>query len=214
MVKLSADGTSFTGKNIPCGSTVPELTLASIVGGGKVSIEVPNAVWDMQPALEFPVTGTISGSSYTQDGSSALVGLTMTDPNAAWPTSYTSITAADVDKDGKPGLTGIPKGGGGYVNPPVSIMGSRADQVDLASRTQISLKGTFTSCTEQSGDATTKFLDNHIVACHVVGGSDCTANQVKFLDDNRTAYIIGSGSYVAKIVPDNASCSDVRAALP
>ena len=138
----------------------------------------------------------------------------MTDPNASWPFSHTAITSVDVDGDGAPGLTALPKSASGYVNPPVSITGARADRLYVANRTQIDLKGTFTSCTEHSGEAKAKYFDNHVVGCHVAGGGDCTANQVKFEDDNRTAYTIAGGSYVAKIVADNASCSDVRNALP
>jgi hypothetical protein len=141
----------------------------------------------------------------------------MTNPTAAWPSAYTSITADDVDKDGKAGLTSIPKNGGGYVYPPLSISGSsgaKADQVYVASRTGVDMDGTLTSCTDQSGTTTTKYLDNHVVGCHVLGGGECTAAQTKFLDDNRTAFTVTGGTYVAKIVPDTATCADVRAALP
>jgi hypothetical protein len=221
MDKLTVSGNNLTGHSIPCGNTVPELSLTSIVGGGKVEIEVPMSFWDVQPPLEFALSGTTSGwasgGSITQTGDADLVGLTMSDPNAAWPSSYTSVTAADVDKDGRPGLLGIPKTSSGYVNPPVSIvgaLGSRADKVDLASRTAIDLDGAFTSCTEHSGKATAKHLDNHVVGCHLAGGADCSAAQVKFLDDNRTVYVISGGTYVAKMVSDNTTCADVRAALP
>jgi hypothetical protein len=221
MDKLTLNGNKLSGQSIPCGNTVPEISLASIVGGGKVEIEVPMSFWDVQPPLEFALSGTTSGwapgSSITQTGEAALVGLTMSDPNGTWPSSYTSVTAADVDKDGRPGLLGIPKSSSGYVNPPVSIVGAlgpRADKVDLASRTAIDVDGSFTSCTEHSGKATAKYLDNHVVGCHVVGGADCSASQAKFLDDNRTVYVIAGGTYVAKMVADNATCADVRAALP
>jgi hypothetical protein len=216
--KVSTTGTSFAGKTIPCGSTVPEISLSSLIGGGKVIMEIPESFWDSQSAPEDSTSGTISGwgqdSTFTLASPPALLGLTMTDPNVAWPASYTSLTTDDIDKDGAPGLTTFPKSGSGYVNPPVSIMGTRADRVSVASRTQIDMKGAFTGCTEHSGAATAKYLDNHVVGCHVVGGSDCTATQVKFEDDNRTVYTVTSGTYVAKIVADNATCSDVRNALP
>ena len=220
LAKASTSGTTLSGTTQPCGNIVPEITLAGIVGGGKVLIEVPNAFWDAQ-APKFPLTGTQSGwtpnSTFVANSDPALVGLTMTDPNAAWPSSYTSVTADDVDKDGKAGLTAIPKNGGGYVYPPLSIVGAagaKADQVYLASRTKVDLDGAFTSCTDQSGKTTTKFLDQHVVGCHVVGGGECSASQVQFLDDNRTAYTVTGGTYVAKIVADTATCSDVRTALP
>lgn len=218
---VDSDGTTISGKTFPCGSTVPEISLTSIVGGGKVEIDVPMSFWDIQPALEFAVSGAASewapGGTITQSGEPALVGLTMTDPNASWPASYTSVQPVDVDKDGKSALTAVPRSGSGYVNPPLSVigaMGPRADRVDVVNRTAIDISGSFTSCTEHSGKATAKYLDNHVVGCHVTGSSECNASQVKFLDDNRTAYVIKDGSYVAKMVSDNATCTDVRAALP
>jgi hypothetical protein len=221
LAKPLMSGTTSSGMRQPCGTDVPEATLAAIVGGGKLKIEVPSAVWDAQPPLQFPLASTQSGwapnSTIKWTAQPALVGLTMTDPNAAWPASYTSITTADVDKDGKPGLTSIPKSDTGYVNPPLSILGSlgdKADQVYVATRTDVDMDGVFTSCTDQSGTTKTKYLDNHVVGCHVAGGGECTAAQAKFLDDNRTLFTVTGGTYVAKIVPDTATCADVRAALP
>jgi hypothetical protein len=220
LAKPSTSGTTLSGTIQPCGNIVPEATLSALVGGGKIQIVVPNAFWDTQ-APKFQLTGTQSGwtsnSTVVLNNDPALVGLTMTDPNAAWPASYTSITADDVDKDGKAGLTAMPQSGSGYVNPPLSILGaagSKADQVYLATRTEVNLDGAFTSCIDQSGKATTKFLDQHVVGCHVEGGAECTAAEAKFLDDNRTAFTVTGGTYVAKIVADTATCSDVRTALP
>lgn len=218
--KFSLDGNMIKGKTIPCGSTVPPLTLTSIVGGGKVLVDIPMSFWDLKPPLEFVMSGKLSGwalgGTITLTGDPALVGLTMTDPNSSWPASYTSITPVDVDKDGKSGLSAIPMNGSGYANPPLSIFGAlgpRADRVDVVNRSVIDISGTFTSCTEHSGQAIAKNLDNHIVGCHVAGGNECSPSQVKFLDDNRTVYVIKSGTYVSKVVPDNVTCADVRAAL-
>jgi hypothetical protein len=220
LAKTSTSGTTLSGTTQPCGNIVPETTLSGLVGGGKLLIEVPNAFWDAQ-APKFPLTGTQAGwtpnSTVVLNSDPALVGLTMTDPNAAWPSSYTSVTTDDVDKDGKPGLTAIPKSGSGYVNPPLSIAGAtgaKADQVYLATRTEVNMEGAFTSCTDQSGKTTTKYLDQHVVGCHVAGGGECSASQAKFLDDNRTAFTVTGGTYVSKIVADTAICADVRAALP
>jgi hypothetical protein len=220
LAKTSTSGTALSGTIQPCGNIVPEATLSALVGGGKIQIEVPNAFWDAH-SPKFALTGTQSGwtpnSTVALNSAPALVGLTMTDPNAAWPTSYTSITADDVDQDNKAGLTAMPKSGASYVNPPLSILGAsgaKADQVYLATRTEVNTDGAFTSCLDQSGKTTTKYLDQHVVGCHVEGGGECTAAQAKFLDDNRTAFTVTGGTYLAKIVPDTATCADVRAALP
>jgi hypothetical protein len=76
------------------------------------------------------------------------------------------------------------------------------------------LKGTTTSCTEQSGTVNVKFFDNHVIGCHNTMNAECDANQTKFVDDSRTVYVPGAATFVAKKVPDNATCAEVRAALP
>jgi hypothetical protein len=82
----------------------------------------------------------------------------------------------------------------------------------------VQLTGKTTSCDEQAGTATAKFFDNHIVGCHVFNGGDCTktgvGNQTDFIDTSRTVYVPGAGTFVSKKLADNASCADVRAALP
>jgi hypothetical protein len=57
-------------------------------------------------------------------------------------------------------------------------------------------------------------FDNHVVGCHIEGGAECSADQADFVDQNRMRYMVTSATYEAKVVPDDASCGDVRAALP
>jgi hypothetical protein len=146
-----------------------------------------------------------------------LVGLTLADPNSAWPASYTMVTAVDIDADGAPGITGIPRSGGGYVQPPVATailgLGAKADKIYLASRTAVALTGTVTSCTEQAGTVTVKFFDNHIVGCHVAGGDACTTAQVDFVDTNRTTFTVSGGTFTSKVIADDATCTTARAAM-
>ena len=149
----------------------------------------------------------------------ALVGLTMNDPfNAPWPATYTGITGADAEGDGKLGITGIPKNTGGYVYPPTSlgVFGSApaADRVYIASRTVLALKGQTTTCDDQAGMVTVKFFDNHVIGCHNTNNAECDANQVKFIDDSRTVYVPTGATFVNKRLPDTATCAEVRAALP
>jgi hypothetical protein len=44
--------------------------------------------------------------------------------------------------------------------------------------------------------------------------SSYNTNQADFVDQNRMKYMVKSGTYEAKVVADDASCADVRAALP
>jgi hypothetical protein len=221
LAQMMVDGMTLTNTTRPCGSTLPELVLKPLVGGGKLNLEVPNSVWDAPAAPKASTTGTISGwnvgSQLHTETINVLVGLTMPDPNGPWPGSHNMVTAVDSDGDGQPGITAIPKGGAGYVQPPVETpilgFGAKADKVYLASRTALSLSGTVTSCTEQAGMVTVKFFDNHVVGCHVNAGAECTPAQVDFIDMNSTQYNVAGGTFTSKVVPDTASCADARAAL-
>jgi hypothetical protein len=219
LAKMTANGTALTGTIQLCGNTLPELMLTPLVGGGTVAVEIPQAVWDSPSAPKFSTTGTLEGwnpgSTLTTAPTIALIGLTMPDPQAAWPASYTMVTSVDTDMDGNPGITGIPKTGAGYVQTPVATpilgIGARADKLYLASRTGVALNGKMTSCTEQSGSAAISFFDSHVLGCHVSGGTECTAAQVDFVDTNQTKYTMMSGTFTSKILPDTATCADARA---
>jgi hypothetical protein len=215
----TANGLALTGMTQPCGNTLPELTLKPLVGGGMALVEVPDAVWDLPSAPKFATVGTLAawttGSALVTDPTIALVGVTLADPDAAWPASYTMLTPADVDGDGNPGITGIPRTAPGYVQTPVSTplpgYSPRADKVFLASRTGVALSGTLTSCTEQAGTVSVKYFDNHIVGCHVSGGDLCTPTQTNFIDSNRTKYTVTGATFTSKFVKDDATCADARA---
>jgi hypothetical protein len=220
LAKMAANGTALTGTIQLCGFTLPDLTLTPLVGGGIVRVEIPQTVWDAPSAPTlFPTTGTLdswnTGSTLTTAPTIALVGLTMPNPQAAWPTSYTMVTPVDFDGDGSPGLTGTPKVGPGYVQTPVSLpilgAGAKADKLFLASRTGLALTGKLTSCTEQSGTAAITFFDSHVLGCHVSGGDACTPAQIDFVDSNRTKYTMMSGTFTSKFVADAANCADARA---
>jgi hypothetical protein len=214
--RLTVDGTSMTGTVSPCGSALPPFTFSGLIGGGNCRIEIPDGVWDTAGFPAFDSTATIAGwepgSALTvpSDGV-ALVGLTMADPTAAWPDSYTGVDAPDTDADGNPGITAIPATGQGFASPPVSIIGPRVDQVYLATRTGVELNGAFTSCTEIEGDVTLTLFDQHVVGCRTVDGDTCNANQTDFVDVNRTIYTAMPGTFKASILSEGATCSDARA---
>jgi hypothetical protein len=230
---LSANGTALSGQAMSCGTTLPDIVLGPLgniaAGGmnGKVSIAIPFASWDAPSVPKFQETGTLAGwavgSAINMDPTVALVGLTMPDPMAAWPASFTGITGVDAEGDGSLGITGIPKKDGtNYVYPPTAIglggLQPVADKVYIASRTVIQLAGKTTTCEEQAGTATAKFFDNHVIGCHVFNGGECTntgnGNQTDFIDASRTIYVPTSGTFTSKKLADNATCADVRAALP
>jgi hypothetical protein len=151
----------------------------------------------------------------------ALVGFS--DPNGApatWPASYSDIAMTnDFDGDMHPGVTGVPRSGGGFLLPPTSALGApspgpRADKLYLVDRNMASALLTRTSCDDASGISTFMHFDNHLIGCHVSGGAACTPTEVKFIDDNRTTYTVSSATTSATTIQDGATCADVRNKLP
>jgi hypothetical protein len=209
-----------------CGTILPETTLTALgsaaAGGSKILIEIPGAVWDAPSMPKFPASGMIASAA---NGAfklewTSLVGLTLADPKAAWPDSYTGLSASaqDADGDGKPGYTAVPRSGGGFVLPPTAIglggSAPAAEKVFLVSRDAISLQGTRTSCDDAAGPAQLTALDSHAVGCSLAGGADCNQRQIDFVDQNRMKYAVKSATFVAKRVADDATCAQVRQALP
>ncbi|MGZ5969998.1 MAG: hypothetical protein ACXWP4_20135, partial [Polyangiales bacterium] len=166
----------------------------------------------------FMTTGTSAGfnvgDAVTMNPVAVIVGTTLADPAGAWP-GATALVGQDHDGDGHLGISATPKNGGGYARPPTSLaMSSRADLLYIASRTTSGTTGKRTTCDETSGTATVTKFDNHVIGCHVFGGSDCSASESKFVDDNRTVFTLGTATYKSKVIPDGSTCDAVRAALP
>ncbi|MEO7093900.1 MAG: hypothetical protein ABI175_11660 [Polyangiales bacterium] len=217
--KFTVDGANaITATNSACGSLIPDIQTTPIAGGAKVQAEFPAALWNAPSMPTFAATGTQNGfdvgSTITIVASPVLLGLTMTDPKAAWPAA-TAITGADSDGDGKLGITAVPKVATGYDQPPTSLLRTnKADKLYIASRITVTTNGTRTACDAQSGPATVANFDNHIIGCHVAGGGECSAGDAKFIDDNRTVYKVDSATFESKLMPGSPTCDEVRALLP
>jgi hypothetical protein len=235
---FTASGNSFSGTTRTCGTTLPGVTLTGLgsiaAGGSKVQILLGDSVWSASAMPTYMSTGTQTGynpgDTITVNPTVALIGLALpqgTDPSSyAWPSSTWSFpsgtTFPDHDGDGNPGITATPQMGNGYVDPPtaVGLGGSApsADQIYVATRSDIALSGKWSSCTDQSGTATINHFDNHVVGCHIKNGGACTTGaantQADFIDQNRTVYAPGSATFVAKTLASGAKCSDVLTALP
>jgi hypothetical protein len=236
--KYAVNGNKLTGTSQTCGLALPDLQLSGLgqiaAGGMKVQIEVPPSVWATPSMPTFPSTATSTAwdpsGTFSVDPSVSLIGLALpapTDPaTAMWPSSSWTFpqgtTFPDHDGDKNPGITATPRNGNGYVFPPtaVGLGGSApvADQVYIVSRNKIGQSGKWTSCQDLSGTATVALFDNHVVGCRIHGGSTCTTNaantQADFLDQNRTIYVPGAASFVAKTLASTATCADVLTALP
>ena len=209
------DGSTATIESQSCGSVLPPITTGALAGSEKILPEIPDTAWDAANMPKFTGTCTRNGDVVTVDPGVALVGLSMSDPTAAWPAAK-NISGVDHDGDGKSGLTAIPKETDGFKAIPTDISRSkRADKVYLAIRNMMTLTATAPECSESySGTANVSKFENHVIGCHVKGGNECDDTQKKFVDDNRTVYVLGKATFSSMRVPATATCADVRAALP
>jgi hypothetical protein len=204
-----------TVESMSCGTVLPVITTTAVAGSVMILPEIPDAAWDSPMMPKFAGTATRSGSMLSIDSGIALIGLTLQNPNGAWP-SASSIMGLDQDGDGRAGITAIPRDGGGFSPPPTSLAQTqRADKLDLVIRNAMTLMATAEGCPDSySGSADVSHFDNHVIGCHVKGGADCTPAEQQFVDEQRTVFIPGTATFMSKTVPDGASCADVRAALP
>ena len=220
-VVYTANGNTLSGTLQACGISLPPTTLTALGGGGMIQIDVPDDKWEAPSMPRFQVDGTQTAwdiGATLNFSYVALIGFTMADAaTAPWPQSYADITMTnDAEGDMHVGLTAVPRSGGTYKLPPTSIAQSaRADQLYIVIRQVTSATLTRTACDQASGSATFMYLNNHVVGCHVMGGSDCVPpDDITFIDNNRAIYEITGATAQAKVVADTATCADVRAALP
>lgn len=223
--ELTFEKDRFTGTARPCGSTIPALTKAALVGGGQVKLEFPGPVWESPAMPVFQVTGSSAGfdlgAALSMDPVASAVGLTMDDPlNDAWPGQASQVTVVDHDGDGSPGIRAIPRTDPPFGAPPLDLggvvdpNGARADEVYLATRTVVQLAGTRGSCTSAAGTAQVSSFDSRVVGCHVKGGGACTRAQSDFIDAVQPKLEVVSATFEMVQVPPAATCAAVRAALP
>jgi hypothetical protein len=220
-LKLSTNGSDISGKMRPCGTILPPTQLTALAGGKKVLIELPDSIWDSAEMPEFDVKGTLSGgadSASVKMNWISTVGITLADVSGAWPKTGKEVQASDVDGDGKPGYSSVPRDGGDYTLPPTSlsaaIAGPWADRVYLVSRHIMAVDGARAACDRAAGAVQVDAFDSHVVGCHLKGAGECDDAQAKFVDENRMIYTVKSATFTLQRVADAATCADVRAAAP
>jgi hypothetical protein len=233
----------ITGKTQTCQSTTPAISLNAIgqgavgaPGPAQVAILLPSSTWNAPTMPKFNVTGTLGGwhvgASFAIDPVTTLAGLSPTSPfakaDAVWPMSGTQLMPSDIvddDGDGHPGITSIPRSSSTtgmadamYYVPKTATTGGRpTDKLYLVLRTELSLSGTNTSCTEGSGDANVTQLNNHVVGCEVSMPpmTNCDPAEYQYIDSNTTVYSVMSGTYATKqLTGATPTCDDAVAAFP
>jgi ABC-type branched-subunit amino acid transport system substrate-binding protein len=219
-VQLSQSGSALQGTVVPCGQTVPDFSNAILIAE-TYGVEYPASIFDRTPMLPgVPSAGTIGGAmpgaSFSLGRTAWLAGITLRDPvEDVWPNTF-ELMPRDDDADGEPAITGLYKRGIPHVAVPVdSAAAARADRGFIAVRIVFDLEGSLSSCTQSFGAANVQAIDSHTVGCSLsVTGLSCTGMQANHLDTNTPSYSVGASSYALQKVADQASCSDVRAALP
>jgi hypothetical protein len=230
----------LAGTVVHCGIVEPPLALNAVgkTAIGVSSIQDPEvatvfdpSTWEMirtSNSSSIPVTGTLGGSS---EGTPLRInqvvsllgirpGSTWSFDSTTWPSTESSILISDlVDNDGdaKPGITGSERNDPPFVMPRSGLGMSfpEADHLYLVYRTEFSLDGRESAdCRSWCGSATVNLLDSHVVGCHLSTGADCDESGTTFLDANRTVLRPGTAMFTSVIVPDGATCTDVRNAIP
>jgi hypothetical protein len=207
----------FEAKLYTCGIKLPTFYSSLLCEGYET--EFPDSTWDRTDIAPFAVKGTFSGfspgSSMALNSMDYVFGIDMKDVTGKWPTSDETLTYAcsagtgkacypDYDRDGKPGITLMPKGGTGNLidkgcidalggdnpfkraYPPLSadltvLTGgaARAQELYIAFRMKVGGGGKIASdCVTSGGDVPAEYLNTRAVACSVnqdlLGGSSGT----------------------------------------
>jgi hypothetical protein len=235
LTNYNISGNKLSGTVTTCKNQIPPVPLSGLGavaegisdgGAAIVDVQISTATWKAIAMHKAPTmtTGTLGGwnvgSSIATDPVTTVYGLNTSskyaDPTVAWPCSESSLMMSDLsddDNDMKPGVTDNASNLMGYVYPAVaSAPGSpQADELYVATRTQLSLYGKSTSCTDVSGEATVQLLNNHIVGCHLNGmpaTTLCPMSQYDYVDSNTTVFLgqpyVMGGSVM---VPAGGSCT-------
>ena len=227
----SATGTSIPAKILPCNIVLPDF--GSIIGE-TYGATFPSTLFDHAPSYLTAVTTTLTlgattaPTSFSLPGETNLIGMSAP-ATGAWPSSASAVTEVDMDADGEPGVTALSKTPPTYSYVPTTIIPSlpdfdlvRADKLYMAIRfVTTSLSGAMSSCSSASGSTNSvdvKYMDSHVLGCHVYGGADggagdCNATQAGFVDDNRPVFTVDSASFTAAAV-SAPTCAAVMAAVP
>lgn len=221
------NGNKTVDKAVPCAIQLPDFKGSSIAGGESYGLRFPTASFDKGKVPATTLNGTLSGSTtgstFSTPNTALLLGLSMNNAaTATWPGSPGGITPRDDDADSNPAFTTRAATASGYSNFPLNLVkSSRADRLYIATRTVAALSGKLTSCTQIDGSVKfaviggTPAINSHIVGCRKVGGGGCNNTQRDFVDSNSPAFVPGAGSVMKSIkLSANATCADVRSALP
>jgi len=230
---------NITATSKTCQLTTPPIALnatgqmaSGCTGPCQVGTQSPASEWDKVKRTN-PATGVLGGwnvvSSIYIAPAVSLYGLpatsTYADPTTKWPPASAAgypfgmnPVYTDEEGDSNPGIAVLPITTTGYADIRTgfgAMLQPATDALYIASRTQLSMYGTSTSCMDTSGTADVTLIDNHVIGCDITGGGGaCTPPQFGYIDANRTVYVPGTATFTQKVLTAGATCADVVAALP
>jgi hypothetical protein len=216
-----------------CGAVMPDFTAGNwLVGTENYAGYIPDETWD-KPAmprwdLGWEVGCTQPGCSFATDLLVAVIGARGA-AGDVWPGRKGPISAImplDHDADGDPAITlgsrdsdvrnpdGVP-----YKLIPVTwTLATRSPRAFIPFRMTGEFHGKLDSCDALSGVITTGTVEARCVGCVArdegqTREQPCTDAQATFLDANLPDWRVSGGTWRARRIPDDASCSSVRALL-
>jgi hypothetical protein len=205
--------------NHPCGSIQPPLFVDA--NGGIIQINFPDDLWDKPDVPDYVSTGMSSGFNagdmLTIAKTSGLFGISLADPNQAWPpyTETATLTCPegtgamcfpDMDGDGNPGVTLNIQTEGTAPNPgyetalgwhyapaPTSFtdgaLGVGATKVQVGLRVSAGGSGKINDdCKTGSGPGDVDDIVSRVFDCVMADGSKCASSGVEFVDQNSPVF--------------------------
>jgi hypothetical protein len=243
-VQGGAARTALSDTSVVCGIELPDFKETTIAGGETYGVSFPDKLFDERYLPIFTVNGALNGASplspgatYSTTTTAALLGVMMANPTTdPWPA--TILTEVDMDQDGQPGVTAAAAQGPGYSEIPTEIPGAfqqpaRATALYLAIRQVTVVTATVTDCSHmvgtveipqiQTSPGNSKYaIDSHVLGCALADGGNCTTStpsqpgsQASFVDNSQPIFTpSGMTEFRSIRLAANASCADVRSALP
>jgi hypothetical protein len=199
-----------------CQASVPEFI--STLPQERYAVRFSDSVWD-NPNMPIFRSEVMScrepGCMFRSTPIHALIGSALSDPLAEWPSSAASGQWPDHDGDGRPGVGAFmlgPSAGRSIAYPPVDLFGlRRVQKLDLGMRVNLTLNGKRDSCDALSGEILDGSIDTRGLNCIATSRPmACSADELRFLDDNLPAWTVRQGTFRGMRVKDDADCDQVR----
>lgn len=231
---LSRDGTSLRSRLRSCGAALPDFAAMNPrIGTELYAAYIPDSSWEAPSMPRWDVAWSEGaclepGCAVASEPLVATLGARI-EGDSVWPGEdgpLDQLMLVDHDGDGQPGVTlvnrtpaeqsasGIP-----YIEPPLSWSATpRSRELYMALQVTYRLEGAVRTCEELGGDVYDGRVENRVLSCTTrpaegAEAATCTPAHARFMDRNLPEWTVTGGRWRMQYLGDEASCSDVRAAL-